>query len=1446
MRHVTLFALLFASFTAAAGGAEKPKALRVLFLGDRGHHRPAERAKQLMPVMRERGINVTYTENVEALNAKTLASFDALIVYANIGKISPEQEQALLDYVAGGGGFVPLHCASFCFLNSDKYIALVGGQFRRHTTGTFRTQIVEPNHPLMKGFGGFESWDETYVHHRHNEKDRTVLSYRQEGDTREPWTWVRTHGKGRVFYTAWGHDARTWGHPGFQNLVERGIRWAAGADLSVVAAYADRPQMTSLRKDVKPFEYVKANVPYYPPGKRWGTLGKPNGKMQVPLSPAESMKHFVTPVDFEVKLFAAEPDIGGKPICMNWDERGRLWIAETFDYPNEKQPEGKGRDRIRILEDTNGDGRADKFTVFAEKLSIPTSITFYKGGVIVHQAPDTLYLKDTDGDDVADIRKVLFTGWSTGDTHAGPSNLHWGPDNWIWGMVGYAGFNGTIGGERHSFRTGFYRFKPDGSKFEFIRNTNNNSWGVSFSEEGIVWGSTANGNPSVYMPIANRYYEKVRGWSSSVLGRTAASAKFYPITGKIRQVDAHGSFTAGAGHAIYTARTYPRTYWNRTAFVNGPTGHLIGTFQIEPRGSDFVTRNSWNLLASDDEWSAPIMSEVGPDGHMWVIDWYNYIVQHNPVPAGFKRGKGNAYITKLRDKKHGRIYRVVYKGAKPQARFTLAGATPEKLVATLKHDNMRWRLHAQRLLVERGKLDVVPALLKLALDDSVDAIGLNVGVNHALWTLHGLGALSGSKGHSNAAAAAALRHRSAGARRVAVSVMPRTASSVEAILSAGLLTDKNAQVRLAAFLALADMPASQGAANAIAKAILAPANADDRWIPDAATSAAATHDLFFLQAVAAGKSSEMPARAQQTVAIVSEHYARGGPSKSVGSLVASLAASNQKTADAIVAGLAKGWPKATQATLTAENEKAMARLLTKLSPGAKGQFVKLASRWGSKGFEKYSAEIVKSLAEAMTSEKQSDAQRIAAARQLIEFRATDDKAVAQLIAAVTPQTPPAVARGIIDALALSEAPGTGKALVAAIGGLSPTARQAALRVLLLRAESSRALLDGIDKGRIQLAELSLDQKQALARNPNRQIAARARAILKRGGSLPSPDRQKVLAELLPLTKLTGDAKAGKLIYTKQCSKCHVHSGEGTKIGPDLTGMAVHPKHELLTHIIDPSRSVEGNYRQYSVVTIDGLTLTGLLASETKTTIELFDAEGKKHIVLRENIEVLIASRKSLMPDGFEKQVSKTDIVNLLEFLTQRGKFLPIPLDKAATVVSTKGMFFDDSGTLERLIFPNWKPKTFEGVPFVLVDPEGDRVANVVMLHGPNGTKPPKMPRSVSLPCNAPAKAIHFLSGVSGWGAKQPRKDGPVSMIVRLRYADGKIEDHPLRDGHHFADYIGPFEVPGSKLAFKLRGQQIRYLVIYPKRTAVIKSIDLVKGPDRSAPIVMAVTVEGAE
>src|SRR5581483_7778989 len=343
----SLLSLLVFAFAvpALAQPAAQPPRLKILFLGDNAGHQPATRFKILQPVMSARNIELTYTDKLDDLNAKNLANYDGLMIYANHTKITPEQEKALLDFVEGGKGFIPLHCASYCFLNSPKYIELVGAQFRSHGTGTFRTETVKPDHPIMKGFQSFPSWDETYVHTKHNEKDRTVLEVRAEGDLKEPWTWVRTQGKGRVFYTAWGHDQRTWEHAGFHNLVERGIRWACGQDPALAGPYFEKPEMTKPRKDVAPFEYVEAKVPFYPPSRQWGKQADPLTKMQKPLSVEESIKHYVTPQDFEVKVFVTEEKLGGKPIAMNWDEQGRLWVAITRDYPNEMQPAGQGRDK---------------------------------------------------------------------------------------------------------------------------------------------------------------------------------------------------------------------------------------------------------------------------------------------------------------------------------------------------------------------------------------------------------------------------------------------------------------------------------------------------------------------------------------------------------------------------------------------------------------------------------------------------------------------------------------------------------------------------------------------------------------------------------------------------------------------------------------------------------------------------------------------------------------------------------------------------------------------------------------------------------------------------------------------------------------------------------------------------------------------------------------------
>jgi hypothetical protein len=200
------------------------------------------------------------------------------------------------------------------------------------------------------------------------------------------------------------------------------------------------------------------------------------------------------------------------------------------------------------------------------------------------------------------------------------------------------------------------------------------------------------------------------------------------------------------------------------------------------------------------------------------------------------------------------------------------------------------------------------------------------------------------------------------------------------------------------------------------------------------------------------------------------------------------------------------------------------------------------------------------------------------------------------------------------------------------------------------------------------------------------------------------------------------------------------------------------------------------------------------------------------------------------------------VADLLAFLTKRGKYLPLDLRKVATISSAEGMFFTKEDDVGRLVFSDWAPKTVDGVPFQLVDPQGGRAANVVMLNGPNGNFPPKMPKSVRLPVRAPAVAVHLLSGISGWGYPLGQ-EGSTSMIVRLYYTDGQTEDHELKNGVHFADYIRVVDVPESKLAFRLRGRQVRYLAVRPEREAEIAEIELIKGPDDTAPIVMAITVE---
>ena len=786
--------------------------IRVLFLG---HESKLHNSNEYYPVLSKAlGRDAIYFDYVTSVNqalddASYLNKFDALLLYANHPRLTSTQWKNLLSFVRLGKGFVPVHCASWCFSNIPEYDQLVGGRFKSHQGGVFSPRIVVRNHPAVSGIQKLEAWDETYFHHRHNPKNRTVLMVRDPmpgdpHDKPEPWTWVRTEGEGRVFYTASGHDERVWNDSNFHQLLKQGILWAVGDKA--------RERYKSYIADREPLQYEKRdNIPNYE--KRPQPLA-----FQLPLSPEESMKYTQVPVGFRLELFVSEPNIVN-PIYFQWDELGRLWVVESIDYPNEIKKDRKGRDRIKICEDTNGDGRADKFTVFADGFNIPTSMTFARGGVILAHAPDMLFLKDTDGDDRADIREVLFTGFGTGDTHAGPSNLRYGLDNWIYGTVGYSRFNGEVGGEKFNFGSGTFRFKSDGSKMEFLHQFNNNTWGLGFNEQGDIFGSTANNNPSFFGGVPNRIH---RGEKRMTAKMITESRRFFPITPNIRQVDAFNNYTAGCGHAFATSSGFPPSWRNRRAFVCGPTGHLVGMYDVQPKGSGFESVNAFSLIASADEWFSPIVAEVGPDGNLWIADWYNFIIQHNPTPrkdwGGYEaqRGPGNAHINPNRDRQHGRIYRL-FSQNNNQIQPDLRNASTSKLIETLGHDNMFWRLTAQRLLVDGKNEEAIPSLQKLLAGPSPASL-------HALWTLHGLGALD-QKFHGKS-----LISPDSALRRNAIRAISHNLEGQKMLYDSAVLSDGDLLVRLAAFVKLASFELDEGIRKTASLLMQNPQNSDDEWL----------------------------------------------------------------------------------------------------------------------------------------------------------------------------------------------------------------------------------------------------------------------------------------------------------------------------------------------------------------------------------------------------------------------------------------------------------------------------------------------------------------------------------------------------------------------------------------------------------------------------------------
>jgi len=553
--------------------------------------------------------------------------------------------------------------------------------------------------------------------------------------------------------------------------------------------------------------------------------------LQLPFSVKGSKERTQVAPDMHLELFAAEPDIA-KPIAFAWDERGRLWVCETRDYPHDVQPDGKGHDSIKICEDTDGDGKADKFTVFAENLNIPTSMVFVNGGVIVSQPPRFIFLKDTNGDDKADVREEILTGWGIGDTHAQANNLHYGFDNWLYGCVGYSGFNGKVSGQDMRFAQGTYRFKADGSALEFLHQFSNNSWGQSVNEAGDQFGGTANNAPIFFGGIPASIVPK--GLRVMTAKKINVEDKVHTITPNFRQVDVFGGYTAAAGSAFIYSANLPARLQGK-AMVCEPTMKVITLMDVQPDGAGYVAKDGFNLVASTDEWMSPVFSEVGPDGAIWFSDWQNYIIQHNPTPSyergGYtaKTGVGGAHENPLRDHARGRIYRVVWDKATKPAVTSLKGASTTQLTAALGSDSQFWRLTAQRLLVE-GKRVEAAVELKQAVTN-----GPAIKAIHSLWALQGLGKLDDDTHR------AALLHKDAMVRRNATRALGNDERAQKLFFSAGVVSDPNPNTKLAGLVKLAEFTTTKNIQTVVGSLAKNTSLKSDEWLNDAVRLLAKKH-----------------------------------------------------------------------------------------------------------------------------------------------------------------------------------------------------------------------------------------------------------------------------------------------------------------------------------------------------------------------------------------------------------------------------------------------------------------------------------------------------------------------------------------------------------------------------------------------------------------------------
>ncbi|MBI1913523.1 MAG: c-type cytochrome [Planctomycetes bacterium] len=963
--------------------------------------------------------------------------------------------------------------------------------------------------------------------------------------------------------------------------------------------------------------------------------GRPQG-----YAPEMAVRRMKVPDGFIAKLVAAEPLVR-QPVAIDFDDRGRLWVIQYLQYPNpaglkrvkvdrysrtvydrvpEPPPRGpKGADRITILEDTDGDGRADRAKDFVNGLNLTSGFAFGHGGVFVLQVPYLLFYPSRNGELADGDPEVLLKGFGMEDAHSVANSLTWGPDGWLYGCQGSTVTANVRGIE---FQQGVWRYHPRTHKFELFCEGGGNSWGLDFDRHGNLLYSTNYGGFILLHGVQGGYYWKLFGKHGALHNPHA-----YGYFDHAPHRNPRGGHVT-VGGIVYRGDSFPDRF--RDKYIAADLlGHNVYWNDIEPWGSTFRTAHAGDLLLSNDTWFAPSDVALGPEGAVYVADWHDRRTAHPDPDADW-------------DRSNGRVYKIEAKGTKPYSGQDLRKLSSEKLVALLSHRNDWLVRKARRLLADRHDRTVIPAVRSMALESKDEELALQ-----GLWALY----VSG--GFDDDFAAKALSHRSPHVRSWTVRLLGdecKGSSSIGKRLRELAESDASVMVRSQLACTARRLPVADGLP-IIERLLLRNEDGRDPYVPLLLWWAVEQHAvpgreqvLRFFTSSAAWK---MPLVRDAIQGRLVRRYAAEGSAAgddACARLLASApAAERAKLLADVDLGLQersgmKGDPRAVKVTA------ALAKELVALwqDDTTDATLLRLLMRLGRRAAEDRAIVLA-------TDVRVSRATRLAMLDVLRDAGGT--ACIEPLLKLTTGREAEAVRSAALAALGRFDDERIASALLAAYPAMNERLRSRARDVLLGRHRWALAFVEGVERGTFAAKEVPVEQLRPLAAFKDEKLE---RLVRKHWGSILGGTPEEKLAEVRRLNNdlraASGDPRKGRDLFRQHCANCHRLFNEGLPVGPDLTHANRKDRDYLLVSMVDPSAVIRREYLAYTVQTTDGRVLTGLIVEQTAGSITLAGAKNERTVIPRNRIEELHESPVSLMPEDLLKPLKPQEVRDLFAYL----------------------------------------------------------------------------------------------------------------------------------------------------------------------------------------------------